>query len=106
MSYMTLSSQEQPLFQKRIPFPVSTGICPHSLPEWAFRARYGLWRIFLCPKVARIAEHKFGSSGGNLAPSLGGRENFARTFLIFLVIDQIFRIFTDFPDLYFLRCRA
>src|SRR6218665_489765 len=32
-----------------------------SLPEWAFRARPGLWRICLCPKVARIAEHKFGS---------------------------------------------
>src|SRR6218665_196004 len=39
--------------------PVSTGIFPHSLPEWAFRARPGLWRICLCPKVARIAEHKF-----------------------------------------------
>src|SRR6218665_344823 len=24
--------------------PVSTGILPHSLPEWAFRARPGLWR--------------------------------------------------------------
>src|SRR6218665_3852994 len=43
------------------PCPVSTGILPHSLPEWAFRARPGLWRICLCPKVARIAEHKFGS---------------------------------------------
>src|SRR6218665_3038561 len=42
-------------------YPVSTGILPHSLPEWAFRARPGLWRICLCPKVARIAEHKFGS---------------------------------------------
>src|SRR6218665_1142552 len=41
--------------------PVSTGILPHSLPEWAFRARPGLWRICLCPKVARIAEQKFGS---------------------------------------------
>src|SRR6218665_786955 len=41
--------------------PVSTGIFPHSLPEWAFRARPGLWRICLCPKVARIAEQKFGS---------------------------------------------
>src|SRR6218665_3909355 len=41
-------------------FPVSTGILPHSLPEWAFRARPGLWQICLCPKVARIAEHKFG----------------------------------------------
>src|SRR6218665_944030 len=40
--------------------PVSTGILPHSLPEWAFRARPGLWQICLCPKVARIAEHKFG----------------------------------------------
>src|SRR6218665_266947 len=39
--------------------PVSTGIFPHSLPEWAFRARPGLWRICLCSKVARIAEHKF-----------------------------------------------
>src|SRR6218665_2391035 len=27
--------------------PVSTGILPHSLPEWAFRARPGLWRICL-----------------------------------------------------------
>src|SRR6218665_3214672 len=42
-------------------YPVSTGILPHSLPEWAFRARPGLWRICLCPKVARIAEQKFGS---------------------------------------------
>src|SRR6218665_1209309 len=42
-------------------FPVSTGILPHSLPEWAFRARPGLWRNCLCPKVARIAEQKFGS---------------------------------------------
>ena len=41
--------------------PVSTGILPHSLPEWAFRARPGLWRNCLCPKVARIAEQKFGS---------------------------------------------
>src|SRR6218665_1236562 len=41
--------------------PVSTGIFPHSLPEWAFRARPGLWRNCLCPKVARIAEQKFGS---------------------------------------------
>src|SRR6218665_3157701 len=39
--------------------PVSTGIGPQSLPEWAFRARPGLGRICLCPKVARIAEHKF-----------------------------------------------
>src|SRR6218665_2113849 len=42
-------------------YPASTGILTHSLPEWAFRARPGLWRICLCPKVARIAEHKFGS---------------------------------------------
>src|SRR6218665_3529776 len=42
-------------------YPVSTGIFPHSLPEWAFRARPGFWRICLCPKVARIAEQKFGS---------------------------------------------
>src|SRR6218665_3832121 len=42
-------------------FPVSTGIFPHSFPEWAFRTRPGLWRICLCHKVARIAEHKFGS---------------------------------------------
>src|SRR6218665_1870686 len=41
--------------------PVSTGILPHSLPEWAFRARPGLWRICLCPRVAQIAEQKFGS---------------------------------------------
>src|SRR6218665_2856604 len=41
--------------------PVSTGILPHSLPERAFRARPGLWRNYLCTKVARIAEHKFGS---------------------------------------------
>src|SRR6218665_1267622 len=34
-----------------IAFPGSTGILPHSLPEWAFRARPGLWRICLCPKV-------------------------------------------------------
>src|SRR6218665_1989335 len=26
-------------------YPGSTGILPHSLPEWAFRARPGLWRI-------------------------------------------------------------
>jgi len=25
---------------------------------------------------------------------------------LFLVIDQVFRIFTDFPDLYFLKCRT
>src|SRR6218665_3524283 len=42
-------------------YPVSTGIFPHSLPEWAFRARPGLWRICLYPKVARIAEQKFGN---------------------------------------------
>src|SRR6218665_3946360 len=46
--------------------PVSTGILPHSLPEWAFRARPGLWRICLCPKVARIAEQKFGSRYGKV----------------------------------------
>src|SRR6218665_2673485 len=46
---------------RRVSYPVSTGIFPHSLPEWAFRARYGLWQICLCPKVARIAEHKFGN---------------------------------------------
>src|SRR6218665_2171031 len=28
-------------------YPVSTGIFPHSLPEWTFRARPGLWRIGL-----------------------------------------------------------
>src|SRR6218665_377 len=39
--------------------PVSTEIWPHSLPERAFTARPGLGRICLCPKVARIAEHKF-----------------------------------------------
>jgi len=39
--------------------PVSTGIGPQSLPEWAFRARPGLGRICLFPKVAQIAEHKF-----------------------------------------------
>ena len=39
-------------------------------------------------------------SGGNLAPSLEGRKIF------FLVIDQVFRIFTDFPDLYFVKCRT
>ena len=37
-------------------FPASTGIFSHSVPEGAFRARYGLWRICLCPKVARIAD--------------------------------------------------
>ena len=42
-------------------FPVSTGIWPQSLPEWAFRGRPGLWRICLCPKVSQIAEQKFGS---------------------------------------------
>src|SRR6218665_2491032 len=41
-------------------FPVSSGIWPQSLPEWAFRARLGFWQICLCPKVARIAEHKLG----------------------------------------------
>src|SRR6218665_582942 len=47
--------------RERVPrvFPVSTGILPHSLPEWAFRARPGLWRICICPRVARIAEQKF-----------------------------------------------
>src|SRR6218665_4210130 len=38
------------------PIPVSIGIFPHSLPEWAFRARPGLWQLCLCPKVAQIAE--------------------------------------------------
>src|SRR6218665_3354879 len=38
--------------------PVSTGIGPQSLPEWAFRGRPGLWRICLCSNVARIAEQK------------------------------------------------
>src|SRR6218665_2390133 len=49
------------LEHRRMSYPVSTGILPHSLPEWAFRARPGLWRNCLCPKVARIAERKFGS---------------------------------------------
>ena len=49
------------LIPDRIAFPVSTGVLPHSLPEWAFRARHGLWRICLCPKVVWIAEHKFGN---------------------------------------------
>src|SRR6218665_4099891 len=40
-------------------FPVSTGIGPQSLPECAFGARPGLWRICLCLTVARIAEHKY-----------------------------------------------
>src|SRR6218665_2488614 len=48
-------------FERDVLYPVSTGILPHSLPEWAFRARPGLWRNYLCPKVARIAEQKFGS---------------------------------------------
>src|SRR6218665_1759185 len=51
-------------------FPVSTGILPHSLPEWAFRARPGLWRNCLCPKVARIAEHKFGSRQGKVRSNI------------------------------------
>src|SRR6218665_2612545 len=46
------------ILDKSTPMPVSTGILPHSLPEWA---RPGLWRICLCPRVARIAEQKFGS---------------------------------------------
>src|SRR6218665_1247569 len=50
----------------KVAYPVSTGILPHSLPEWALRARPGLWRICLCPKVARIAEHKFGSRYGKV----------------------------------------
>jgi len=37
--------------------PVSTANGPQSLPEWALRVRPGLWRISLCPKVARMAEH-------------------------------------------------
>src|SRR6218665_4002928 len=63
------SAQDQTLHQmtsrvlrerpRNRPHPVSTGILPHSLPEWAFRARPGLWRNCLCPKVARIAEQKF-----------------------------------------------
>src|SRR6218665_3618677 len=57
LRHHTISSRF-PLFHY---LPVSTGILPHSLPEWAFRARPGLWRICLCPKVARIAEQKFGS---------------------------------------------
>ena len=51
-------------------YPVSTGIFPHSLPEWAFRARPGLWRICLCPKVAQIAEHKFGSRYGKVRANI------------------------------------
>ena len=56
-----------------------------------------------------------------MAPSLGGRKNFSPTKMtilseknpilaaqisddLFLVIDQVFRIFTDFPDLYFVKC--
>src|SRR6218665_3919260 len=54
------SSSRQSQSRPSSVFPVSTGILPHSLPEWAFRARPGLWQICLCPKVARIAEHKFG----------------------------------------------
>src|SRR6218665_2044249 len=46
------------LIRLTVACPVSTGILPHSLPEWAFRARPGLWRNCLCPKVARIAERK------------------------------------------------
>jgi len=33
-------------------YPVSTGIGPQSLTEWAFRARPGLWRIWLRSKCA------------------------------------------------------
>ena len=62
------------------------------------------------------------NSDGNLAPSLGeGQKNCSRTKMtfffeknfhfhgknfwwLFLVTDQVFRIFTDFPDLYFVRC--
>src|SRR6218665_288431 len=51
---------DHPVYMPLSRFPVSTGILPHSLPEWAFRERPGLWQICLCPKVARIAEHKFG----------------------------------------------
>ena len=47
------------VFEELEATPVSTGIGPQSLPEWAFRARPGLCRICLCPKVSRIAEHKF-----------------------------------------------
>jgi len=48
------------------PFPVSTGIGPQSLSEWAFRVRPGLWQICLCPKVAQIAEHKFANRYGKV----------------------------------------
>src|SRR6218665_4041522 len=56
-----LSAQSAYVSRENGECPVSTGILPHSLPEWAFRARPGLWRNCLCPKVARIAEQKFGS---------------------------------------------
>src|SRR6218665_993146 len=56
-----------------------------------------------------------------MAPSLGGRKNFSPTKMtilseknpilaaqisddLFLVVDQVFRIFTEFPDLYFVKC--
>src|SRR6218665_674970 len=42
-------------------YPVSTGIGPQSLPERRLGQDLGFWRICLCPKVPRIAEHKFGS---------------------------------------------
>ena len=64
-------------------------------------------------------------SGGNLLPSLGGTgkifadqdDFFLKKFKIpifaakisddlFLVIDQVLRIFPDFPDLYFVRYRT
>src|SRR6218665_1623636 len=61
VSYRVVVGVSESLTTEAMMAPVSTGILPHSLPEWAFRARPGLWRNCLCPKVARIAEQKFGS---------------------------------------------
>ena len=82
--------------------PVSTGNGPQSLAEWAFRARPGLWRICLCPQVARMAEHKFGNRYGkvrarasdvNLVWNLKGRGSGQQNFDFSRQISEKFRIF-------------
>src|SRR6218665_359860 len=34
--------------------PVSTGILPHSLPEWTFRTRPAFWRIAFTLKLPEL----------------------------------------------------
>jgi len=62
--------------------------------------------IRLLSVIVNVNACRPNSSGGNLSPSLGDGQNFRAPRWLFLAIDQVFRIFPDFPNLYFVWYRT